>query len=140
MVAHGDAEGEEARPHRLHQEQSLLLRDARKDPRLLGVDGERLLTHHVLPRIERLEGVGKVVRVGGGDVDDVDVGVGDEVGVGAVGFGGGGRADFGEELLGLGDGGGGAGGGDDVFDVVDAAGGGVDDEVFGEDGRDPATA
>ena len=60
--------------------------------------------------------VGVVVAVRRGDVDDVDVWVGDEGGVGAVGFGGG-DVEGGEEVLGSGGGGGGCGGDDLVADV-----------------------
>ena len=82
-----------------------------------------------------------VVGVRGGDVDDIDGFVGDEVGVGAVGGGGvgGGDGEGGDEGLGAGEGGGGCDGGDGVGDVVDGAGGGGEEEVpdkgFGDAAR-----
>jgi hypothetical protein len=64
-------------------------RDARVEARLrrelgepLGageVGGERLLAHDVLARLERRLGERQVEVVGGADVDDVDVGVADEL-------------------------------------------------------------
>lgn len=68
----------------------------------------------------------------GGDVDDIDVWVRDEGGVGAVCFGGRRGVELVEEVLGAGGGGGGCGCDDLVADVVDGAGGGVDEEVFCE--------
>jgi len=73
-----------------------------------------------------------VVGMGGGDVDDVDVWVGGEVGVGAVGACCGGCADGGEERRGAGCGCGGGGCGDDVADGGYGAGLGIDEEVFCE--------
>lgn len=83
---------------------------------------------------ETQHGVLIVVRMGGGDVDDVDVGVLDEFRVGAVGFGvgGGGDVAFFEEVAGAGGGTAGGGGGDGVLDVVNVAGGWGDEEVEGE--------
>lgn len=73
-----------------------------------------------------------MVRVRRGDVDYVNVRVGDQLGVGAVGFGFAGCADIVQEVGGSG---GGRGGGCCCYDVMDIgyfAGGGVGDEVFGE--------
>ena len=53
----------------------------------VGVQREGLLDEHVLAGLERQQGVGGVHRMGRGDVDDVDVGIGDEVLVRAVGAG-----------------------------------------------------
>ena len=53
--------------------------------RLGGVQCQRLLHQHVLARLERQPGAGEVRGVRGGDVDDVDVRVGDELLVAAVG-------------------------------------------------------
>jgi len=52
--------------------------------------------------VETEAGVVVVVGMGRGDVDDVDIGVGDELGVGAVGACCGGCADGGEERGGAG--------------------------------------
>ena len=81
---HLDHPRDEARPHRLHQEQ---LSRARRGDHLLGlagVEGERLFAQHRLARLQGEQGVLAVERVRTGDVDDVDVGVGDELGVRAV--------------------------------------------------------
>ena len=54
-----------------------------------GVHGDGLFDQDVFVGGEGEAGVGVVVRVGGCDVDYVDIWVGDEGGVGGVGFGGG---------------------------------------------------
>ena len=81
---HLDHPRDEARPHRLHQEQ---LARARRGDHLLGlagVEGERLFAQHRLARLQGEQGVLAVERVRTADVDDVDAGVGDELGVRAV--------------------------------------------------------
>jgi hypothetical protein len=79
-----------------------------------------------------------VVAVRRGDVDDVDLGVGDEVGVAAVGACRRGGVDFGEEGLCAGNAVGGGGGDDGVNDVGDAPGRGGDEEVAREGFGDAA--
>lgn len=76
-----------------------------------------------------------MVRMRSGDVDDVDVVVGNEIGVRAIGF-----ARFRllwgdevyDEFLSRSDGGAAGDGSDDVDDVVDASCGWGDEEVFNE--------
>lgn len=92
----------------------------------------------MLPGLEGENGVLEMVGVGGGDVDGVNVRVGDEFFVGAVRDHGGGELVFGDEVLGGLKGGGGTDCGDGVFDVGSAALGRVAHEVFGEDRGDPA--
>ena len=73
------------RPHRLGAEHPPL-RSPFRDLRCLRlVQRERLLHQHVLARLERKQGVPVVEVVRRGDVDDVDLGIGDEIGVRAVG-------------------------------------------------------
>jgi hypothetical protein len=73
-----------------------------------------------------------MMRVWGGDVDAIDVGIVDKLFVAAVCFGVFGSADFFEELLRAVGGGGRGGCYDDVGDVVDAAAGWGGVEVAGE--------
>ena len=74
-------------PHRLHEEDVVLAGQPHHLLRVAGVEGQRLLAHHVLAGLDRHPGVLEVQGVGGGDVDDLDVGVGDQVGVRRVGAG-----------------------------------------------------
>lgn len=67
----------------------------------------------------------------GGDVDNVDVGILDELLVRAIGLRVGGAARLLEELLGARPGRRRGGSDDGVLDVLDAARGGVDQQVFG---------
>nr|BFF12133.1 hypothetical protein GCM10025699_34360 [Microbacterium flavescens] len=67
-----------ARPHRLHGEQSALGRDGLDCGRLGGVEREGLLDEHVLAVLECEDRLLGVERVRCRDVDDVDVGVGDQ--------------------------------------------------------------
>jgi hypothetical protein len=89
----------------------------------------------VLAGLERAPRVLVVVRVGGPDVDDVDVGIGDEVAVAAVGARGGGRrADARQEVARAARVAAAGGGGDDgVLDVRRGARGGRGEDVLGED-------
>lgn len=73
-----------------------------------------------------------MMGVWGGDVDDVNVGVLDELLVRAVRFGGGGALAGLEEIGGTGRGRGGGCGRDSVGDVGDLARGRVEHQVFGE--------
>lgn len=97
-----DAQWEEPRPNRLHQKQLLLLGRLDQFLRLRRIDRERLLAEYVFAREEAQHGVLVVVGVRGGDVDDVDVWVFDEVLVGAIGSGGRGAFAGFEELFGAG--------------------------------------
>ena len=87
VAGHGPDHGVARRPHRLHQE--AVVRGGEPDHRLGlgGVEGQRLLAQHVLAGLEGEPGVVEVQGVGGGDVHDVDGGVGDQLGVGPVGRG-----------------------------------------------------
>ncbi len=66
-------------PHGLHGEQSPLGRDVAHPGGLGGVQGEGLLDEHVLAGLEGEDRVLGVQRMRRRDVDDVDVGVGDEL-------------------------------------------------------------
>lgn len=72
-------DGEIPGPHSLHEEDLLRLGSLGKFPRLSSRDGEGLLTQDVLPRLDREHAVLEVVAVGRRDVDDVDVGVRNEL-------------------------------------------------------------
>nr|POE89848.1 hypothetical protein CFP56_20317 [Quercus suber] len=124
-----DGQGEVARPDGLHEEEVLLPRQLDQDLELSGVGREGLLAQHVLARFEAEPHVLVVVRVRGRDVDDVDVGVLDELFIAAVGFGGVRSSHFLQECSGPIAGGGGCGGDDRVFDVFDVAGFRVGPEV-----------
>lgn len=67
-----------------------------------------------------------------GNVDDVDVGIGNEFMIGTVAFDTRWRVDFFKKCFGAGRGGGGGGGDDGVLDIVDAARGRVAEDVFAE--------
>lgn len=97
-----NAQREEPRPNRFHQKQLLLLSRLDQFLRLRRIDRKRLLTKHVFACEEAEHGVLEVVGVRGGDVDDVDVWVFDEVLVGSVSRGGGGAFAGFEELFGAG--------------------------------------
>jgi hypothetical protein len=60
------------------------LADGRHGPRLRRVHREGLLAEHVLARLERRDGPLGVEVVGQGNIDGLDLGIGDELGVGAV--------------------------------------------------------
>lgn len=94
-----DAQREEPRPDRFHQEQLLFPGRLHQFLRLRRIDREGLLAQHVLARQEAQHGVLVMVGMRGGDVDDVDVWVFDEVFVGAVSGGGGGAFAGFEELF-----------------------------------------
>lgn len=82
-----DAEREESGPNGLHEEDVLLSGSL---DQLLGLGrrhSEGLLTEDILASLDGQHGVLEVVAVGSSDIDDVDVGVSDELGIGAVGLG-----------------------------------------------------
>ncbi|MFS8520244.1 MAG: hypothetical protein FWJ87_02375 [Micromonosporaceae bacterium] len=85
-------------PDRLHQEQAAVPGpfDQRLRPGL--GDGDRLLDQHRLAGLQTQPGGVEVVTVDGRDVDHVDVGVGGQLGVGAVAAG---EAVLRRELVGL---------------------------------------
>jgi hypothetical protein len=66
--------------------------------RLAVIDGQRLLAEYVLAGLGRLDGPFRVPRVGGGDVDGLNVVVGEQILVAPVGSG---RAVLPGERLGL---------------------------------------
>lgn len=79
-----DAQWEESRPHSLHEEEILLLRSLHELLGLAGRHCERLLAKHVLAGLEREHDILEVVAVRGGNVDDLDIRVVDELCVAAV--------------------------------------------------------
>lgn len=79
-----DAEREVPGPDGFHQEQVLLLGRFAQDLRLRCVDGEGLLAEDMLACLQREHCVLVVVRVRRGYIDDVDIGVLDELRVRAV--------------------------------------------------------
>ena len=90
LLDHGadlDAEWEETRPDGFHEEELAFFGCGDQFAGLSGVGGEGFFAEDVFVGEEAEHGVLEVVGVGGGDVDDVDVGVFDELGVGAVGGG-----------------------------------------------------
>lgn len=132
QLADLDAEGKVAGPDGLHQEQVLLLGLGDELLGLCGGNGQSLFAEDVLASLESEHGILEVVAVRGGDVDDVDVGVGDELGVGTVGLGGRGTLDLLDEA---GSTVGRARGGDGdnlVADIVDVADGRVAEQVSAE--------
>ena len=78
---------EEAGPHRLHAEDAGLARRGDDLSRLVGGGREGLLDEDVLAGADRQQRVLEVLAVRAGHVDRVDIGVGDEVGIAAVGPG-----------------------------------------------------
>ena len=76
---------QEAAPHRLHAEDPGRTDRGDELAGLLRVGGEGLLDEDVLAGPDRQQRVLEVLAVRGGDVDDVDVRVGDKILVGAVG-------------------------------------------------------
>lgn len=127
-----DAEGKVARPDSLHQEQVLLLGLGDELLGLFRGDGERLFAQDILARLEREHGVLKVVAVGSGNVDDIDVGVRDKLGVRAVGLGGRGALDLFDEADGAVGGARRSNGGNLVADIVNVANGGVAEQILAE--------
>ena len=79
-----DHRRDEPGPHRFHQEAVVAARGIDHLTRLGGVEREGLLAQHVFAGIERGDRHGMVVAVRRGDVDDVDVGIGEQRLVGAV--------------------------------------------------------
>lgn len=76
-----DANGEVSSPNSLHKEQVLFLGLVNK---LLGLrcsDSEGLFAENVLASLEGKHGVLEVMAVRSSDVDDVNIGVGDEISV-----------------------------------------------------------
>ena len=73
-----------------------------------------------------------MVGVWSSDIDNVYIWIFYELGVGTVGFGAGWGFDVFQESGGPRGRGGGCGCCDDMLDIVDIAGGGVGEEVFGE--------
>ena len=81
-----DDRGDEPRPHRLHQEAVPHRVPCRPSSRACAaLTANRLLAEHVLARPQRGDGHLAVARVGRRDVDDVDVGIGEQIVVGPVG-------------------------------------------------------
>ena len=121
-----DAQREKPRPNRFHKKQLLLLGRRDQFLRLRRIDCKRFFAKYVFACEEAQHSILVVVGVRGGDVDDVDVWVFDELFIRAV-SGRGGRA-FAcvEELFGAGGGRRGGGRSDGMFYIRDGPGGGVD--------------
>jgi hypothetical protein len=85
QVPQSDDGGLEARPHRLHDEPAGGPGEIDDLGGSLRGRGERLLDQECLARPQPGHRHGVVLGMRGRDVEDVDVGVGDELGVGAVG-------------------------------------------------------
>lgn len=100
-LAHLDTQREVASPHSLHEEEILLASSLEQNGGLGSIDGQGLLTQDVLAGFQGQHGILEVVGVWGRDVDDVDVGVGDELIVGAVCSTRGRDANARDELVGL---------------------------------------
>lgn len=86
-LAQADHVREVASPHRLHDEDARVGCQIAQRHGLVTVEGERLLHQHVLAVLDRERGGVAMTRMRGGDVDDVDVGVGRELLVRAVSVG-----------------------------------------------------
>jgi hypothetical protein len=86
-------------PHGLHQEKVLVLRRLAQDPRLRRIDGESLLTEHILAGFQRKHHILEMVRVRRRDVHHVHVRIGHELFVRAVGSTRRGDARISNELL-----------------------------------------
>ena len=127
-----DAEGEIPRPDRFHEEKVLFLRQLDQLLRLRRVHRKGFLAQHVLAGFEAQHRVLIVVGVGGRNVDDVDVPVGHELGVGAVCNSGGGTFRVLQELLGTVCRAGRCGSDNGMSDVGYIACGRVDEKIFGE--------
>ena len=82
-----DVARNEPGPHRLHQKAMVTTRCSDHFGGLRRVDGEGLLTEHVLPGVKRGNGHVAMVAVGRGDVDDVDIRICEQFGVAAVSVG-----------------------------------------------------
>lgn len=127
-----DAQREVACPDSLHEEQ--VLRSRLLDE-LLGLgegDRECLLAQNVLAGLEGQHGILEMVAVRGRNVDDVDVGVGHELRVRAVGFGTGRAVDLLDEAGGPVGRAGRGDGHDLVLDIGVLAGSRVGQEVLAE--------
>lgn len=131
-LANLDAEGEVAGPDSLHEEEILGLGGGHELLGLGGIDGQGLFAEDVFAGLEGKHGVLEVVAVRGGDVDDVDVGVGDELGVGAVGLCGARAVDLFDEAGGAVAGAGRRDGDDFVANVADFTDSGVAEEITAE--------
>lgn len=89
-----DTQGEESCPDSLHEEQILGLGRCDQLLHLCGRHGDGLFTEHILACFEREHDVLEVMTMRRGYVDDLDVGIRDELCVRAIGFGRGGTANL----------------------------------------------
>lgn len=105
---------------------------------MCGIDGESLFAEDRLVVGKSEHAILEMVRVRAGDIDKVNIRVFDEVGVGAVGGTIRGFHVLGDEGLSARFGAARGDGRDGVGNVVDAAEGRVDEEVFDEGGSDAA--
>lgn len=127
-----DAKREVAGPNSLHEEEVLRLGSVNQDAGLGRIDREGLFAENMLSSVQGEHDILEVVGVRRCDVDDLDVGVCDEVLVGTVGGAGLGNLDVLDELGGAVFRGRGRDRGDGVRDVAGIAGGRVDEEVLDE--------
>lgn len=116
------AKREVSSPYSLHQKQLLRFRRLNQFLRLRGIHGERFLAQDVLSGFQTEHGILVVVRVRCSHVDDVDVLVGHQLFVGAVGGGVGGTLAVLEEFPCSVGGGRRSGGYDGVLDIADFTG------------------
>ena len=86
-LADVEGEGKVSSPEPFHQEQVLLSGLLSELPGLLGVHGKCRLAEHVLACFKTKHGVLIVVRVRCGNIDDFNIRVLNELGIGAVGLG-----------------------------------------------------
>jgi len=68
----------EASPHGFHREDTSPVGCGKHLAGVARIEADRLLDEHRLARLDRQERVFPVMGMGGGDVDDVDLGVVDE--------------------------------------------------------------
>lgn len=84
----------------LHQEQILILSQLDQDLQLLGIGGEGLFTKHILACLETQPRILVVVAMRGRDIDDVHIGILDQLSIRTVGLCGLWSADLFQEGLG----------------------------------------
>jgi len=100
-LAHLDTDREVACPHSLHKEEVLLAGSFAQNLGLGCVDSEGLFAQDILARLQTQHHILIVVRVGSSNIDDVDIGIRDELLVRSVGGTGSGDADGRNKLVGL---------------------------------------
>lgn len=132
QLADLDTEGEVASPDCLHQEQVLGPGRFHQLPSLGSVHSESLLAKDVLARLHSQHGVLEVVRMGSGDVDNVDVGICHQLGVRAIRLDSIRGIDFAQKARGAVLGGGRGNGNQPVRNIVYITARRVGEEILGE--------